>query len=73
MNMKIVSESLRNSYEALSTQNLIILRNFQCWPQFLVSYIKYVYSFRLGQFDFLDSQQLQPACTESWVINNNAF
>ena len=36
MKMKIVVETLRNSKETLSTQNLIILRNFQYWPKFLV-------------------------------------
>ena len=40
MNMKIVMEAFRNSQETPSTQNLIILRNFQCWPKFLVSYKK---------------------------------
>ena len=40
MNMKLVREPLRNSFEALSTQNLIILRNFQYWPKVFVSYKK---------------------------------
>ncbi len=43
VNMKIVMEPLRNSKETLSTQNLIILGNFQYWTKFLVSYKKYVY------------------------------
>ena len=38
--MKIVIEPLRNSYETLSTQNPIFLRNFQYWLKFLASYIR---------------------------------
>ena len=30
-------ESLRNLTETLSTENLIILRNFEYWPKSLVS------------------------------------
>ena len=40
VNMKIVMEPLRNCQGAPSTENLIILRNFQCWLKFLVSYEK---------------------------------
>ena len=43
--MKIVLKPFRNSQETLSTtQNLIILRNFQYRPKFLVSYKKHVHS-----------------------------
>ena len=38
--MKTLMEPLRNSYETPSTQKVIILRNFQYWPKFLVSYKK---------------------------------
>ena len=38
LNIKVVIEPLRNSQETPSTQILIILRNFQFWPKFLVSY-----------------------------------
>ena len=38
MNMKIVMEPLRNSKETLSSQDLMILRNSQYSPKFLVSY-----------------------------------
>ena len=35
--------TLETHIKTLSTQNLKILRNFQYWPKFLVSYKKYVY------------------------------
>ena len=35
MYIEKVKEPLRNSYETLSTENLIILRNFQHLPKFL--------------------------------------
>ena len=38
VNRKTVVELLRNSYETLGTQILLILRNFQYRPKFLVSY-----------------------------------
>ena len=38
MNMKIAMEPLRNSKETLNTQSLMILRTFQHWPKFLVSF-----------------------------------
>ena len=38
VNMKSVMEHLRNSQKTLSTQKLIISRNFQDWPKFLVPY-----------------------------------
>ena len=40
VDMKIVMGNLRKSYDAPSGENLIILRNFQYWPKFLVSYKK---------------------------------
>ena len=35
--MKIVMKPLRNSQESPGTQVLIILRKFQCWPEFFIS------------------------------------
>ena len=40
MNVENVMEPLRNSEETLSTENFRILRNFQYWTKFLVSYLK---------------------------------
>ena len=49
MNMgNVVMESLRNSLETMSTENLIIVRNIQYWSKFLVSYEKYVYPHKIG-------------------------
>ena len=41
--IKIFMELPRNLKEPLNTQNLNILRSFQCCPKFLVSYKKYAY------------------------------
>lgn len=38
--MKIGMEVVRNSQEALSTHNLIILRNFKYWLKLLISHKK---------------------------------
>ena len=40
MNTKTFMEPLTNLQDTLSTENLIILRDFQYWPKFLVSYGK---------------------------------
>ena len=40
MGIENVMDTLRNSSETLSTENLIILRNFRYWPQFLVLFSK---------------------------------
>ena len=40
VDIKLVTEPLRNLQETLSTQNLIILRNFHYLARFLVSYKK---------------------------------
>ena len=42
MNMKIAMKPLRKLSETQSTENLIILRNFQYRLKFLVSYTKYM-------------------------------
>ena len=42
---------LRSFHLTLSTKNLIIPRNFQCWLKFLVSDKKYLYYFCAGPLD----------------------
>ena len=56
MNIEYVMEPLRNLLETLSTENLIISRNYQCWPKFLVSYKKYTctcFVFKCSMFENL--------------------
>ena len=56
VNIEIVTEPLKDSLETLSAQNLIILRNFQYRPKFLVSHIKQRVAFYTSLPCFLSNE-----------------